>query len=334
VGSASATKAGAIVQAGTDGSATASDAGKAAADRKARWGRKGRKAGKSAGATAEAGTTGPDEPDGPGPIAFVMSSGRNLGAVQIGMLRALVEHGVVPDLVVGCSVGAVNGAAFAEDPSLARIARLEHVWLNTEAKDLMPRPWKLPPAVSLARRIEAIHTFAGLRALIEQTLDAATFEELAVPFHCLATDVADASEAWFDQGPLVEKLLASAAIPAMFPSVEVDGRRFVDGAVVNDVPIGRAVDLGARTIYVLEVGSFWHPWTEPKRPAEAAIQAYNLARQNRFRRELDSVPEGIDVHVLPHGEPPHLRLRDMSQSPLLLAAAHKASATYLDDTLG
>jgi NTE family protein len=267
-------------------------------------------------------------------VAFVMSSGRNLGAVQIGMLRALVENEVRPDLIVGCSVGAVNGAAFAEDPTLARIERLEHVWLNTEAKDLMPRPWKLPPAVALARRIEAIHTFDGLRTLIEQTLDATTFEGLAVPFHCLATDVADASEAWFDGGPLVEALLASAAIPAMFPSVELDGRRFVDGAVVNDVPIGRAVELGARTVYVLEVGSFWHPWTEPKRPAEAAIQAYNLARQNRFRRELDAVPAGVDVHVLPHGEPPHLRLRDMSHSPVLLATAHKATAAYLDDVLG
>jgi NTE family protein len=265
-----------------------------------------------------------------GPTAFVLSSGRNLGAVQVGMLRALVEHDVVPDMVVGCSVGAINGAGFAEDPTLARIERMEEVWLNTDAKTLLPRPWKLPPAVSLARRIEAIHQVDGLRQLIEQTLDATTFEELAVPFHCVATDVVDACETWFDRGPLLRPLLASAAIPAMFPSVEIAGRRYLDGAVVNDVPIQHAVDLGAEAVYVLEVGSFWQPWTEPKRPADSAIQAYNIARRNRFQRELDALPEGLDLHVLPHGDPPHLRLRDMSQAPLLMATAHKATTDYLD----
>jgi NTE family protein len=264
----------------------------------------------------------------------VLSSGRNLGAVQVGMLRALIEHDVVPDMVVGCSVGAINGAGFAEVPTLARIERMEEVWRSTQAKDLLPRPWKLPPAVSLARRVEAIHPVDGLRQLIEQTLDAQTFEELAIPFHCLATDVAAASEAWFDRGPLLQPLLASAAIPAMFPSVEIAGRRYVDGAVVNDVPVQHAVDLGARTVYVLEVGSFWQRWTEPKRPADSAIQAYNIARQHRFQRELANLPDDVELHVLPHGDPPRLRLRDMSQSFALLVSAHKATSAYLDERLG
>lgn len=264
----------------------------------------------------------------------MLSSGRNLGAVQVGMLRALVEHGVEPDMLVGCSVGAINGAGFAEDPTPARLDRMEEVWCSTQAKDLLPRPWKLPPAVSLARRIEAIHPVDGLRRLIEQTLDAATFEELAVPFHVLATDVTDACEAWFDRGPLLGPLLASAAIPAMFPSVEIDGRRYVDGAVVNDVPVQHAVDLGARTIYVLEVGSFWQPWTDPRRPADSAIQAYNIARRHRFQRELDGVPDGVELHLLPHGDPPNVRLRDMTQSPLLLRTAHEVTTAYLDGVLG
>jgi len=269
-----------------------------------------------------------------GRTAFVLSSGRNLGAVQVGMLRALVEHDLRPDLVVGCSVGAINGAGFAEDPTLARVERMEEVWRSTEAKDLLPRPWKLPPAVSLARRIEAIHPVDGLRRLIAQTMDARTFEELAVPLHVVATDVADACEAWFDRGPLLAPLLASSAVPAMFPAVEIASRRYVDGAVVNDVPAQRAVDLGAATVYVLEAGSFWHPWTEPRRPADSAIQAYNLARRHRFRRELDGLPGDVDVHVLPHGDPPRLRLRDMTQASLLMAAAHQATAAYLDEALG
>jgi len=269
-----------------------------------------------------------------GPTAFVLSSGRNLGAVQVGMLRALVERDVVPDLVVGCSVGAINGAGFAEDPTLGRIERMEEVWRSTEAKDLLPRPWKLPPAVSLARRIEAIHPVDGLLRLIAQTMDARTFDELAVPLHVVATDVVDACETWFDRGPLLAPLLASAAVPAMFPAVEIAGRRYLDGAVVNDVPVQHAVDLGARTVYVLEAGSFWHPWTEPRRPADSAIQAYSIARRHRFQRELDGLPDTVDVHVLPHGDPPRLRLRDMSHAPQLMAAAHQASTTYLDEALG
>ena len=275
-----------------------------------------------------------ERPGAGGPTAFVLSSGRNLGAVQVGMLRALVEHGVEPDLVVGCSVGAINGAGFADDPTLGRIERLEEVWCSTEAKDLLPRPWKLPPAVSLARRVEAIHPDGGVRRLIQQTLEARTFEDLAVPLHVLATDVVDAAEAWFDRGPLLGPLLASAAIPAMLPSVEIAGRRYIDGAVVNDVPVQHAVDLGARTVYVLEVGSFAQPWSEPKRPAESAIQAYGIARRHRFQSELDGVPDDVELHVLPHGDPPPLRLRDMSQSPSLIAAAHEATTRYLDEVSG
>jgi NTE family protein len=275
-----------------------------------------------------------DQQDRKGPTAFVLSSGRNLGAVQVGMLRALVEHGITPDLVVGCSVGAINGAGFAEDPTLGRIERMEEVWRSTEAKDLLPRPWKLPPAVSLARRVEAIHPVDGLRALITRTVDARTFEELAVPLHVVATDVVDACEAWFDRGPLIDPLLASAAVPAVFPTVEIAGRRYADGAVVNDVPVQHAVDLGARIVFVLEAGSFWQPWTEPRHPADSAVQAYNIARRHRFRRELDGLPATVDLHVLPHGDPPRLRLRDMSHAPQLMAAARTATAKHLDEVFG
>jgi NTE family protein len=119
-------------------------------------------------------------------------------------------------------------------------------------------------------------------------------------------------------------------VPAVFPSVEIGGRRYVDGAVVNDVPVRHAVDLGARTVYVLEVGSFWQPWTEPRRPSDSAIQAYNIARRHRFRVELDGLPAGVTVHVLPHGDPPTLRLRDLTRAGELMTAAYQATTAYLD----
>lgn len=270
------------------------------------------------------------QPTAPGqrPVAFVLSSGANLGAVQVGVLRALVEHGVRPDLIVGCSIGAINGAALAEDPTPAGIARLEHVWTTTDTRALMPRPW-LPPPVAMMRRGEAIHSRAGLRRLLDRALTATNFADLDTPLHCVATDVHAGAEAWFDEGPLVEALLASSAMPAMFPSVVIDGRRYLDGAVVNDVPVRRAAELGARTLYVLEVGPLSRAWSESSRPLGTAIEAYWIARRHRFQRELDALPPDVEVHLMPHGDPPRLRVNDFTRSAELMAAAHRASTAYL-----
>ena len=258
----------------------------------------------------------------------MLSSGANLGAVQVGVLRALIDHGVRPDLVVGCSIGAINGAALAEDPTPAGVDRLEHVWRTTDTRDLMPRPW-LPHPVALMRRGEAMHSRAGLHRLLDRVLTAKAFADLHTPLHCVATDVHAGTEAWFHEGPLVEALLASAAMPAMFPSMVIEGRRYLDGAVVNDVPIRRAVELGARTVYVLEVGPLTRSWSESTRPLGTAIEAYWIARRHRFQRELDAVPPDVDVHLMPHGDPPRLRITDLTHSAQLMAAAQRASSAYL-----
>lgn len=267
------------------------------------------------------------------PVAFVLSGGGNLGAIQVGMLRALAERRIEPDLVVGCSVGAINGAATAEDPTLAGVVRLERFWRELDGKELMPAGW-LPQAVALARRGEAIHDNAGLRRLIETSISARHFEDLGVPFHCVATDVVGAREVWFSSGRLVEPILASAAMPAIYPSVEIDGVRYMDGGIVDDVPMTRAVELGARTIYVLQVGAFLRPRPDPRRPLDVAIQAYWIARHHRFKRDLLAVPEGIEVHVLPTGETPRMRFNDFTRSAQLMRLAHEASRSYLSDVAG
>lgn len=268
----------------------------------------------------------------PGPVAFVLASGANLGAIQVGMLRALVEHDIYPDLIVGCSVGAINGAGFAEDPSPAGVARLEHIWRTTSGRDLMPRQW-IPPAVAMARRGEAIHPRDGLEQLLHNAFAATSFEELQLPLHCVATDVMEGREQWFSSGPLVPAVLASAAMPAIYPSVVIDGRRYLDGAIVNDVPMRRAVELGARTLYVLEVGPMSRTWSEPKRPLDTAMEAYWICRRHRFRSELEALPADVDVHLMPHGHPPQLRFHDFDRSDELMRQAYMASSAYLDERL-
>jgi NTE family protein len=261
--------------------------------------------------------------------AFVLGGGGNLGAVQVGMLRALLERHLKPDLVVGCSVGALNGAAFAAEPNLVGVARLEELWQSLDGRDLMPSG-RLPTAVQMARKGEAIHDNEGLRRVIASVLRVETFEELTVPFECVATAVDEAAEVWFSEGPIVEAILASSAIPAVYPAVEIDGVRYLDGAIVNDIPISRALDLGAKTIYVLHVGSFDRPRPEPKRPLDVAVQAYWIARRHRFQRDLANLPDDVDAIVLPTGAPPRIPFNDFSQSEALMSNAYKASAAELD----
>ncbi len=271
----------------------------------------------------------------PPKTAFVLSGGGNLGALQVGMLRALLERRIRPDLVLGCSIGAMNGSALAAEPTLAMIGRLQEVWLDLD-KDVLPQGL-FPTTVQLARRGSAVHSADGMRSVIESVLDHrwSRFEDLAVPFGCVATDLARAEEHWFDAGPLVEPILASAAIPAVFPPVEIDGVRYLDGAIVNDVPLSRAVELGATRIYALHVGSFDRPRPEPRRPLDMALQAYWIARRHRFKRDLASLPPGVAVSVLPTGEAPALRFNDLRHSDRLIATAYQATAAYLDaDTTG
>jgi NTE family protein len=265
----------------------------------------------------------------PVPVAFVLGGGGNLGAVQVGMLRALVEHDIVPDVIVGCSVGAVNGVAFAQDPSLVGVAKLEQLWRTLDGKEIMRSGW-VPPAVQVARRGVAIADNEGLRRAVRAALEVERFEDLRVPFECVATDLVGAREVWFSEGPLVDPILASAALPSVYPPVEIDGVRYIDGAVVNDIPVSRAVELGARRLYVLHVGSFDRPLPEPRRPVDMAVQAYWIARRHRFHRDLATLPKGVEAVVLPTGDPPRIRFDDFTRSRELIDAAYAASAALLD----
>jgi len=261
--------------------------------------------------------------------AFVLSGGGNLGALQVGMLRALAEAGVVPDVVVGCSVGSLNGAAFAGAPTLAGVRRLEDHWRTTTSFTIMPAS-RIPPAVNLLRKGESLHANDGLRQNVTEILgEYHRFEDLALPFHCVATDVEAATGAWFSEGELLPAVLASAALPAVYPPVTIDGRRYIDGGVVDNVPIGRAVELGCTTVYVLHVGPHGRPDVEIRRPLDAALLAYWIARNHRFARDLASLPAGVEAVVLPTGVRPDIRYDDFSQTPELVAQGYALTSNFL-----
>lgn len=250
------------------------------------------------------------------------------------MLRALLERGIEPHLIVGTSVGALNGAAVAYAPTLESVARLREVWLTLD-DDRIFGGSIFSGAAHLVRSRTHMHSNRPLRELLERLLPAARFEDLAVPFQCVAASIERASEHWFFEGPLVDAILASAAVPAVLPPVRIDGEHFVDGGIVNSIPVSRAVELGANEIYVLQVGRIESPLSPPKTPLQVGLVAFEIARRHRFARDLATLPDGVAAHVLPTGEPKapkltQLNYRDFREIARRIDRAHRAAAAYLD----
>jgi NTE family protein len=268
------------------------------------------------------------------PVAFVLGGGGVLGAVEVGMLRALLQCGLTPDLVVGTSVGAVNGVVVASEPSVAGTDRLARLWSSAQARAVYGD--SLPRRVGRFMRTGThLHSPEPLRELLERELaPARTFDDLAVPFQCCAASIERAAEHWFASGPVIDAVLASAAVPGLLPPARIEGEHFVDGGIVNSIPVGRAVALGARTAFVLQVGRIDRPLAAPQRPWEVARVAFEIARRHRFAYDLAAVPAGITVHVLPTGggsarDDSPLAYRDMAAAARRMSRAYAASLDYL-----
>lgn len=231
--------------------------------------------------------------------AFVLGGGGVLGAVEVGMLRALFEREITPDLVLGTSVGALNGAMVARDPSLAVIEQLTELWQGAaESGDVYG-----DRRLRTVRRAVATgtHIFSSkpLKQRLEEVFGDELIEDLPVRFQVCAASIERAAEHWFESGRVVDAVVASAAVPGLLPPAKVGNEHFLDGGIVNSIPVGRAVQLGATRIFVLQVGRIDRPLQPPRRPWEVARVSFEIARRHRFAREMAELPEGVEAHVLP-----------------------------------
>jgi NTE family protein len=282
--------------------------------------------------TADVPPSSPAPSPGPGATAFVLGGGGVLGAAEVGMLRALTEVGIRPDLVVGSSVGALNGALFAADPSLPGVQQLEEAWANLQPHDIFSGSL-LGRVSTLVHHGTYLHSNAPLRAILDQALgEAARIEDLPVRFECVAASIEGVGAHWFDRGPIADAVLASCAVPGLLPPVEVDGEHFLDGGLVHSVPVGRAVAHGVTRIFVLHVGRIERPLAPPRRPWEVGLVVFEIARRHRFTEEMASVPAGVEVHVLPSGaEAPAvtLRYRRPADTRRRIETAYEASSQHL-----
>jgi len=261
--------------------------------------------------------------------AFVFAGGGSRGAAQIGMAQALVARGISADAVYGASVGAINAAGFSSDPTGEGIQKMAAHWRRITRDDIFPQG-RVPSAVRYFQQREAVHHNANLRAVIEAGINFDRMEDATVHLEVVATSLHDGQTRWFTSGPAVERILASAALPALLPPVEIDGELFIDGGVVDNVPIGRAIAEGAERVFVLLCGPLHYTPHRYRRPVEAVLTAFFIAVHSRFVRELEQLPEGVEVIVFTIDTEPVSRYDDFSGTDALISAGRANADAVLE----
>jgi len=268
--------------------------------------------------------------------AFVLGGGGALGAVEVGMLGALLDRGITPDLVLGTSVGALNGAFVAQDPHPGVVDRLTDLWQGVAASSKEVYGDKPLRAVRRAV-VTGTHVWSArpLATRLREELGEVTFADLAVPLQVCAANIERAAEHWFDSGDVVDAVVASAAVPGLLHPKRIDGEHYLDGGIVNSVPVARAHQLGATRIFVLQVGRIDRPLRPPRRPWDVARVSFEVARRHRLHRELDELPEDVEAHVLPAGgtserDDSVFAGRDFRAVADKIRLSREAGAAYLD----
>ena len=265
--------------------------------------------------------------------AFVLSGGANLGAEQAGMLEALLEAGITPDLLVGTSIGAANAAYIAADPTLGRARALAALWRGVRPRDVFPIN---PLRIARALRGGALFTPGPFRELLEREIPFEWIEHAATPLRIVATAFDDGSEVVFDRGPVVDAVLASTALPAVFPPHEIGGRLYLDGGLVDHVPLKPAIDAGATTIYVLSVGFPCPPPANHRSARAVLVHSVGLLLSQRIRLDGVHLPDHDPALRIVHLPPvcSEVGLRDFSHSAELIDRARAQTSAFLDGLPG
>jgi NTE family protein len=259
-----------------------------------------------------------------GRTAFVLSGGSSLGAVQAGMTLALEQADIRPDLIVGTSAGALNGSWLASGRDASGLIEL---WHGLERRSLFP----LHPLLGLRAFLGRIDHFVpntGLRRLLDRQLGFSRMEDAPVDFAVLATDILSGDEAVLQTGSAIEAVLASSALPGIFPPVRIDGRLLFDGGIANNTPISTAIDLGADEVWVLSTGYSCGLRTPPDSALALALHGVGLLVQQRLVRETQRTYD-VPVHLIPPPCPVDVSPADFSQTHELIAMAHAGTQQWL-----
>jgi NTE family protein len=294
--------------------------------------------------------------------AFVLAGGGARGAFQVGALRALLERGERPQVVVGTSIGAWNGAMLAREPSFATLDRLTDLWRGAHPVRVLlgrePVAGSRPQAMrgmlllAAAQRVAAGHPSlygdTGLRQFVLKSLgENLTFEDLAIPLRVIATDMTRGLRAVLDSGPLGPAVLASSAIPGVFPPVRIGDTIYVDGGVVDNVSLETALKLGARRIFIIDVGLdplLAGPWGEASATtktsrrrresmtftmADVLERTVQVTSHYHLHRTIERAPRGVQIHLINASKGAHGGSLEFDKAPAWIEQGYAATDEYL-----
>lgn len=263
-------------------------------------------------------------------IAFVLSGGASLGAIQAGMLRALYEREIVPELIVGTSAGAVNGAYIASRPPTPQTAEsLAAIWRSLRTLKIFP-PSPATALLALLGKRGYLVPNDGLKELLTAHRQFQRLQDAPIPFHVIATDIRSGRPRRLSRGDAEAAVLASTAIPGVYPVIEFEGADLVDGGVANNTPISDALELGATTIYVLPTGITCELPDPPRAAIAMLIHAITLLVNQRLAEDIERFSSNAELIVLPPPCPVDVLPSDFGHADRLIKQSYELAGAVLD----
>jgi len=261
--------------------------------------------------------------------AFVLSGGASLGAIQVGMLQSLFAAGIEPDLLLGTSVGALNAGYIAGHPGPAGADALAEIWQSLRSTRVFP----ITPAMGLRGLVgRANHLVSpdALRALVREHVGFARLEESVIPFQVVVADARSGEEVVLSSGDSVEAIVASAAIPGIFPPVTIDGVELMDGGVADNTPISNAVELGADVVYVLPTGHTCGALDPPRSALGMVMHAITILIGQQLVRDIEHYGDQIELHVVPPLCPLTVFPMDFRHARELISRGRDSTTAWLE----
>jgi NTE family protein len=229
--------------------------------------------------------------------AFVFAGGGSFGAIQVGMLHSLAAHGISADMVVGSSVGALNGAFYAGDPTLAGVEKLGDIWRGLRRQDVFPISWWT--LLGFLWRRDFLISHDGIRKLIDDHIPYRNLQDAKVPVHIVTTDIISGDSIVLSEGSTSQAIVASTAIPGAFSPIHYKDYYLADGAISSNTPIQVAVRKGAKRLIILPTGHACANQTPPVGAVANALHALTLLIARQLVSELESLDPDIEYFVVP-----------------------------------
>jgi NTE family protein len=261
--------------------------------------------------------------------AFVFAGGGSFGAIHVGMLHSLASRGIAADMVVGSSVGALNGAYYAGNLTIEGIQRLDTIWRGLRRSDVFPVTWRT--IMGFLYRRDFLVTSNALRQLVDENLDYRNLEDAKLPVYIVATDILSGGTVVMSEGPAAQAIIASAAVPAAFEPVHFNDLYLADGAVSSNTPVTVAVARGAQRLIVLPTGYACALEKPPAGAVANALHALTLLIARQLMNELQGLDHSIDYFVVPPLCPLTGSPYDFSQTSELIERAAMSTDAWLSE---